>query len=78
MTNLAGKSDMPPIINRMAIEMVSELRDYPPEIIELYVKQVAALIYWTGSGEIIKDFPMPPDFIAGQQTDTPSLPEIEA
>jgi hypothetical protein len=65
-TGMAGKDEMPPIVRRLAVEMISEIRDYPPEIVELYVKQVAALIYWTGSGEVIKDFPMPPDFMASE------------
>jgi len=78
-TNMAGKNDMPPIVRRLAQEMISEIRDYPPEIVELYVKQVAALIYWTGSGEIIKDFPMPPDFMTETAAEEiVPLPEIEA
>jgi hypothetical protein len=75
-TSMAGKNEMPPIVNRLAMEMISEIRDYPPEIVELYVKQVAALIYWTGSGEIIKDFPMPPDFVVQQDVSVDRYKEI--
>jgi hypothetical protein len=43
-------------------EMLEESAMVPPEFLEFYMKQAAAILYWTGTGENIVNMPMPHDF----------------
>lgn len=43
-------------------EMLEESAMVPPEFLEFYMKQAAAILYWTATGENIVNMPMPSDF----------------
>jgi hypothetical protein len=45
-------------------EMMNDLRDsdLPPAIMELYLKQVGAMVLWTATGVKDPSLPWPPDF----------------
>lgn len=43
-------------------EMLEESAMVPPEFLEFYMKQAAAILYWTATGEAILNMPMPHDF----------------
>jgi hypothetical protein len=49
---------------RLVTEMMEDLRDndIPPAIMELYLKQLGAMILWTASGVKDESLPWPPDF----------------
>ena len=51
-----------PIVKRVTADMVENIEDFEPEIIELYTRQVAGLLYWTATGEGITGVPLPEDF----------------
>lgn len=51
-----------PIVKRVTADMVENMEDFPPEIIELYTRQVAGLLYWTATGRGIDGVPLPEDF----------------
>lgn len=51
-----------PIIKRVTADMIENLEDFPPEIVEVYTQQVAGLLYWTATGKGIPDVPLPEDF----------------
>lgn len=53
---------MGPIVKRIANDMLEDVREFPPELVELYIKQVAALLYWTAEGRVMDDIPLPDDF----------------
>lgn len=53
---------MGPIVKRIANDMLEDVREFPPELVELYIKQVAALLYWTAEGSVMDDIPLPDDF----------------
>lgn len=50
------------IVRRMAMELLNDVSEYPPEFVEFYLKQFSALMYWTAMGETIDDVPLPEDF----------------
>jgi hypothetical protein len=49
---------------KLVTEMMEDLRDndIPPAIMELYLKQLGAMILWTASGVKDPSLPWPPDF----------------
>ena len=60
-----NKSGM--IMKRVGADMLEEIRTFPPEIVELYLKQFAALMFWVAEGNTLDDFPLPPDFLTEQK-----------
>lgn len=58
----ASGNAMGPIVKRIANDMLEDVREFPPELVELYIKQVAALLYWTAEGRVMDDIPLPDDF----------------
>lgn len=62
MSALAGGKSLPGIVNRVVREMLSELSEVPPVMVEFYSKQAAAMIYWISSGEENPDVPLPDNF----------------
>lgn len=50
------------IVRRMALELLTDVSEFPPEFVEFYIKQLSALLYWTSTGEKISDVPLPEDF----------------
>lgn len=57
-----GGSKGSPIVKRVVSEMVEEIRDVPPEMVELYVRQISALLHWVATGETLGDIPLPAGF----------------
>lgn len=51
-----------PIVKRVTADMVENMEEFPPEIIEFYTQQVAGLLYWTATGKGITGVPLPDDF----------------
>lgn len=45
-------------------EMLEESEMVPPEFLEFYMKQAAAILFWTATGERIINMPIPHDFAA--------------
>lgn len=52
-----------PIMRRVAEDMTEEIRGFPPEIIEVYLKYFASMLFWVAEGRAPEDFPLPPDFV---------------
>jgi len=50
-------------------EMIEESSIVPPDILEFYMRQAAAVLYWTATGENIINMPMPGDFVNGLPKD---------
>lgn len=53
-----------PIMKRVAVDMTEEIRAFPPEVVELYIKYFAAMLYWVAEGNSPDEFPLPDDFKA--------------
>jgi hypothetical protein len=62
MSRIRGGKNVSPVVIRVAMEMLDELREVPPPILEFYTKQVAAMLFWVSSGEDNPDMPLPEDF----------------
>lgn len=50
------------IAKRIADEMLNDMTEIPPEFVEFYLKQLAAMIHWTATGQSVDDMPLPEDF----------------
>lgn len=50
------------IMKRVAREMLSEMDEIPPEILEFYVKQLSTMLYWVATGAALDDMPLPENF----------------
>lgn len=50
--------------SKLITEMMTDLQDneIPPAIMELYLKQIASMFYWTATGEKDPTLPWPSDF----------------
>lgn len=53
-----------PIMRRVAEDMTEEIRAFPPEVVELYIKYFASMLYWVAEGHSPEEFPLPEDFNA--------------
>lgn len=51
-----------PIMRRVAEDMTEEIRVFPPEIVEVYLKYFASMLFWVAEGRAPEDFPLPDDF----------------
>lgn len=51
-----------PIMRRVAEDMTEEIRVFPPEVVELYIKYFASMLYWVAEGKSPDEFPLPEDF----------------
>lgn len=58
-----GNSRIPGVVVKIVTEMLGELDEVPPAIVELYTKQVAAMLFWVSTGEADPDIPLPEDFV---------------
>jgi len=58
-----GGNRIPSVFVRIAMEMLTELSEVPPPILEFYTKQVGAMLYWVSSGEADPNIPLPEDFV---------------
>lgn len=56
-----------PIMRRVAEDMTEEIRGFPPEVVELYIKYFASMLYWVAEGKTPDEFPLPEDFIVQKQ-----------
>lgn len=52
------------IFNKIMSEMMKEVTEYPPAIVELYLKQFAGLVFWVADGDVIDGVEFPPGFTA--------------
>lgn len=52
------------IVRRVATDMTSEIRGFPPEVVELYIKYFASMLFWVAEGNTPDEFPLPEDFKA--------------
>jgi hypothetical protein len=50
------------IVTKIVTEALSDASDVPPAIAEFYMKQLAAMIWWTATGEALEGMPLPEDF----------------
>lgn len=50
------------IMRRIAEDMTEEIRGFPPEVVELYIKYFASMLYWVAEGKTPDEFPLPDDF----------------
>lgn len=55
-----------PIMRRVAEDMTDEIRGFPPEVVELYIKYFASMLYWVAEGKTPDEFPLPDDFMPKQ------------
>lgn len=53
-----------PIMRRVVEDMTEEIRVFPPEVVELYIKYFASMLYWVAEGNTPDEFPLPDDFKA--------------
>lgn len=51
-----------PIMRRVAEDMTEEIRAFPPEIVEVYLKYFASMLFWVAEGRAPENFPLPEDF----------------
>lgn len=51
-----------PIVKRISSEMLNDIVEFPPELIEMYVGQISALLSWVADGQIVEDVVYPPGF----------------
>lgn len=51
-----------PIMRRVATDMTSEIQGFPPEVVELYIKYFASMLFWVAEGNTPDEFPLPEDF----------------
>ncbi|HEY6020720.1 MAG TPA: hypothetical protein VIY48_12740 [Candidatus Paceibacterota bacterium] len=50
------------IAQRIGREMVGDLSEVPPEIVEFYIKQLAGMMFWCATGETLDGVVLPEDF----------------
>lgn len=43
------------MVNKVAVEMLEELYEVPPEIMEAYLKQFSQMLYWAATGDESSD-----------------------
>lgn len=68
------------LLNKLVDEAYEELVDVPPEMVEYYVRQTAAIMYWAATGERILNLPLPARFSPAAELevrDTPTMSEVE-
>lgn len=67
------------LISKLTDELLEEAADVPPEILEFYMRQSTAVLYWAATGEQIINLPMPHDFrnTIPAELRPPQLGEIE-
>ena len=53
-----------PIMRRVAEDMTEEIRVFPPEVVELYLKYFASMRFWVAEGRAPEDFPLPENFLS--------------
>jgi hypothetical protein len=53
-----------PIIRRIAVDMTDDIQAFPPEVVELYIKYFASMLFWVAEGNTPDEFPLPEDFKA--------------
>lgn len=53
-----------PILRRVAADMTEDIQQFPPEVVELYIKYFASMMYWVAEGNTPDEFPLPEDFKA--------------
>src|SRR5437879_2518559 len=53
----AGGSKVGPIMRRVAQDMTEEIRAFPPEVVEVYLKYFASMLFWVAEGRAPEDFP---------------------
>lgn len=51
-----------PIVKRISSEMLNDIVEFPPELIEMYVGQISALLSWVADGQFVEDVVYPPGF----------------
>lgn len=66
------------MLKRIATEAADEMADVPPEIIELYFKQAAGVMFWAATGEQIINIPLPAGFETPKELSAKPTPAIEA
>lgn len=63
---MASKSDSTPKMVQFASmfisEMLDDIHDMPPAIIETYIKVLSGMMYWIAEGTEMPDCPLPEDF----------------
>lgn len=52
-----------PIVRRISSEMMNDIVEYPPELVEMYVGQISALLSWVATGKMVEDVTYPPGFV---------------
>lgn len=57
-----SKSKVAFMMKRLVEEALDEAQEVPPEILELYMAQAAAVLHWAATGETILNMPLPADF----------------
>lgn len=50
------------LLKKVAQDAIEEASEVPPEIMELYMAQAAAVLYYAATGEVIVNMPLPEDF----------------
>jgi hypothetical protein len=50
------------MVNKLISDALDEAGEVPPEILEFYMGQATAVLYWAASGETIVNMPLPDDF----------------
>lgn len=53
-----------PILRRVAADMTEDIQQFPPEVVELYIKYFASMLFWVAEGNTPDEFPLPDDFKA--------------
>ncbi len=53
-----------PILRRVAADMTQDIQGFPPEVVELYIKYFASMLFWVAEGNTPDEFPLPEDFKA--------------
>jgi hypothetical protein len=54
------------VMTRIADDMVEQMADVPEEMLGVYLKYIAGMMYWVSEGKPMEDMPLPPDFGAGE------------
>lgn len=50
------------LLRRITEEAIEEMVDAPEEILEYYMTEATAILYWAATGMVIENMPLPDDF----------------
>lgn len=62
------------LLKKLTEDAIMEAQDVPPEIMELYMTQAAAVLYYAATGQVAPATPLPDDF--PDVSDNPALAPV--